>query len=112
MNLDPKQFLPGYIIGTIIVLATMCVWYLAETHGVGTGALLAFVVPVIGALFVGSGLSNIAANANRAANQTNGTMDQRIEAAVTRALASRDQARTWQATSSNPDQPPLPTDNN
>ena len=104
---------PGMmIIGTVIFVATLAAWLYAETHDVDTSALLAFAVPVVGALFLSSGISAARSAAEQSANQTNGSMDAKIraamgsalsehdgalEAAVSAALAKRDAARTRQA---------------
>lgn len=84
------------VIGTIIFVTVCGCWLYAEMHGVGTGALLAFAVPVVGALFLSGGIRDAVSAAEKAANQTNGNLDQRIEAAVSRANAVRDAARTRQ----------------
>lgn len=101
-----NQYLPGYIIGTIVFTITVAGWLYAEAHGISTSALLGFAIPVVGALFLANGVTNLARDARAAATQTNGSLETRVEAAVTRALASRDQARTWQVVQ----QPPLPTE--
>ena len=104
-----KPTLAAMIIGTIITLGTMGVWYLAELNHIGTGALLAFVVPIVGALFIGNQLSSTSSAAQQAANQTNGSMKSTVKTAVAEALAERDHTRTWQ-TVSDGGQPPLPVD--
>jgi len=101
-----NQYLPGYIIGTIIFTVTVAGWLYAESHGISTSSLLGFAIPVVGALFLANGVSNLARDARSAATQTNGSLETRVEASVARALASRDAARMWQSSQ----QPPLPHD--
>lgn len=85
------------VIGTVIFVTVTVAWLVAEFNHIGTGALLAFAVPIVGALFIGHQLGSTADAAKQAANQTNGILNERLEAAVTSALAKRDAARTWQA---------------
>lgn len=85
------------VIGTVIFVTVTGAWLVAEFNGIGTGALLAFAVPVVGALFIGHQLGTTASAAQQAANQTNGMMESRVESAVASALAKRDAARTRQA---------------
>ena len=100
------------IIGTIVFVVTIAAWLVAEFNHVPTGALLAFAVPVVAALFLANGLNRTAAAAQQAAAQTNGALDARIksgvaagiaeqlpaiETAAAAANAKRDAARTRQA---------------
>ena len=84
------------IAGTIITIVTIGAWLFAATHGIDTAPLFAFVIPIVGALFVANGLGKTAEHAQQAATQTNGMMGPRIKAAVAEALADRDAARTRQ----------------
>ena len=90
------------ILGTIIFVTVTAAWLFAEFHHIGTGALLAFAVPVVGALFIGHQLGATATAAQQAASQTNGGLDARIKAGATAALAERDATRTMQAQQSQP----------
>lgn len=96
------------VIGTVIFVTVTGAWLLAEFNHIGTGALLAFAVPIVGALFIGHQLGTTADAAKQAANQTNGILSDRVEAAVTKALAARDAARTWQAQQADPAQAAQP----
>lgn len=94
---DNRPTIAMLIIGMVIFVSTLAAWVFAEVNGISTGALLAFAVPVVGALFVGHQIGKAADAAQQAANQTNGVMESRIESAVASALARRDAARTRQA---------------
>ena len=94
---DNRPTLAMMIIGAVIFVAVIGAWLVAEFNHIGTGALLAFAVPVVAGLFVGQQLGATRDAAQQAANQTNGILDGRIEAAVSTALAKRDAARTRQA---------------
>lgn len=83
--------------GTLIAVATIGAWLYAATHGIDTAPLFAFVIPIVGALFVANGLGKTSEAAQQAATQTNGLLGPRIKAAVSEALADRDAARTRQA---------------
>jgi hypothetical protein len=83
--------------GTVITIATIGAWLYGATHGIDTAPLFAFVIPVVGALFVAQNLGKTSEAAQQAANQTNGQLGPRIKAAVAEALADRDAARTRQA---------------
>lgn len=85
------------IIGAVIFVAVIAAWLFAEFNHIGTGALLAFAVPVVGALFIGHQLGSTADAAKQAVSQTNGGLDGRVKSAVSAALADRDAARTRQA---------------
>ena len=100
------------IIGTIVFVVTIAAWLVAEFNDVPTGALLAFAVPVVAALFLANGLNRTTAAAQQAAAQTNGALDARIKAGVAAGIAEqlpaietaaaaanakRDAARTRQA---------------
>ena len=85
------------VIGCIIFLGVLAAWLYAESRNIDTSALLAFAVPVVSALFLAGTVQRGAEAAERAANQTNGALDGRIQAAVSAALANRDAARTRQA---------------
>lgn len=94
---DNRPTIAMLIIGTIVFVAVLACWLLAEFNHIGTGALLAFAVPVVSALFLANNLTRTASAAQQAASQTNGMLDARVKAAVTAALSDRDAARTWQA---------------
>ncbi|MGW5239503.1 hypothetical protein ACWEOW_11270 [Monashia sp. NPDC004114] len=83
--------------GTLITLAVIAAWLWGKTNGIETTELMAFAVPVVGALFLVTPLTKAADSAAQAAQQTNGAMDARIKSAVSAALADRDAARTRQA---------------
>lgn len=83
--------------GTVITIATIGAWLYGATHHIDTAPLFAFVIPVVGALFVAQNLGTTRDAAQQAANQTNGQLGPRIKAAVSEALADRDAARTRQA---------------
>jgi hypothetical protein len=99
------------VAGTVISLATIAAWLYGATHGIDTAPLFAFVIPVVGSLFIANGLGKTAEHAQAAATQTNGMMGPRIKAAVSEALAERDAARTRQAQGDISDDvpPPAPT---
>lgn len=84
------------VAGTVITVATIAAWLWGKTHGVDTGELMAFVVPIVGALFLVTAVGRGTEAAQAAAAQTNGMLDARVKAAVSSALADRDQARTRQ----------------
>ena len=100
------------VIGTIVFIVTIAAWLIAEFNHVPTGALLAFSVPVVAALFLANNLNRTAEAAQQAAAQTNGALDARIKAGVAAGIAEqlpaieqaaaaanakRDAARTRQA---------------
>lgn len=95
--MDTRPTLAMMIIGAVIFVAVLVAWLVAEFNGVATGALLAFAVPVVGALFIGHQLGATRDAAQQAATQTNGMMETRVKSAVASALADRDAARTRQA---------------
>lgn len=86
--------------GTVIFIATLAAWLYASERGIDTTVLWTVTTPVIGALFIGGALSKTADHAEQAAIQTNGSMEAKIKAQVSSALADRDAARTWQANGS------------
>ena len=94
---DNRPTLAMMIIGAVIFVCVTAAWLTAEFNHIGTGALLAFAVPVVGALFIGQQLGATRDAAQQAASQTNGALDARIKAGVAAALADRDAARTRQA---------------
>ncbi len=94
---DNRPTLAMMVIGAVIFVAVIVAWLVAEFNHIGTGALLAFAVPVVAALFVGQQLGATRDAAQQAAAQTNGALDSRIKAGVAAALAARDAARTRQA---------------
>lgn len=96
MSSDERRELIAYVTGTVIVLATLGAWLYAEANGIGTGPLLGFVVPVVGALFIGRNLGTAKEAAQQAATQTNGGLEARVKSATAQALAERDAARTRQ----------------
>lgn len=83
--------------GTIITLGTIAAWLWGKLRGIDTGELMAFVVPIVGALFLVTAVGRAGEAAQQAAQQTNGMLEGRIKAAVASALADRDAARTRQA---------------
>ena len=93
--------------GTVIFIATLAAWLFGSLNHIDTNVLWSVVTPVIGALFIGTSLGRVANSAQQAAIQTNGGMSDKIEAAVSTALAKRDASRTWQQ--AQPDPHPAPT---
>ena len=83
--------------GVIIFVSTLAAWLFGEFQGVDTTILWAVATPVVMALFVGGQLGRVAESSAAAATQTNGSMSERIKAAVSSALADRDAARTRQS---------------
>lgn len=83
--------------GCVISLAVIAAWLWGKLHGIETTELMAFAVPVVGALFLVSPISRAGEAAQQAVAQTNGALDARVEQAVAQALAHRDAARTRQA---------------
>lgn len=108
MNNNKGQTVAAMSFGTIIFLATLAAWLYGSAHGIDTTVLWSVVTPVIGFLFIGGALSKTADHAEQAAIQTNGSMEAKIKAQVSSALADRDAARTWQATT--PVGPPVRVD--
>lgn len=96
MNDNTRPTNTMLVIGAVIFVTVTGAWLFAEFNHIGTGALLAFAVPVVSALFLGHQLGQTATAAQQAANQTNGMMESRVESAVASALAKRDAARTRQ----------------
>jgi hypothetical protein len=90
------QTVAAMTFGTIIFCATLAAWLYGEAHNIDTTVVWTVTTPVIGFLFVGASLSKTAEHAEQAAVQTNGSMDSKIKAAVSSALADRDAARTRQ----------------
>lgn len=91
------QTVAAMTFGTIIFCATLGAWLYGAERGIDTTVLWSVTTPVIGFLFIGGALSKTAEHAEQAAVQTNGSMDSKIKAAVSSALADRDKARTRQA---------------
>lgn len=85
------------VIGALVTLAAIGAWVFAKLNNLDTGELMAFVVPIVGALFLVGQVAKGAEAAQQAAQQTNGMLDARVKAAVAAALADRDAARTRQA---------------
>lgn len=81
--------------GTVIFVITVTAWLYSALNNIDSGVLWNVAVPVIIALFVGDKLRETADAAKRAATQTNGNLDARVENAVTAALSRRDAARAW-----------------
>jgi hypothetical protein len=102
------QTVAAMAFGTVIFIATLVAWLYGSQRGIDTTVLWSVVTPVIGFLFIGGALSKTADHAEQAAIQTNGSMEAKIKAQVSSALADRDAARTWQATS--PLAPPVRVD--
>lgn len=84
------------VIGVILFLASLAAWIYCAERGINTDILWAVVVPILTALFIGHQLGTTAENAQKAADQTNGSLEPRVKAAVASALADRDKARTRQ----------------
>lgn len=91
------QTVAAMTFGTVIFLATLAAWLYGSERGIDTTVLWSVTTPVIGFLFIGGALNKTAEHAEQAAVQTNGSMDSKIKAAVSSALADRDKARTRQA---------------
>lgn len=85
------------ILGAVLFCAVIAAWIYAKAHHIDTTELLAFAVPVIGALFLVGPINAAAQSSAQAASQTNGVLDARIQSAVASALRNRDAARTRQA---------------
>lgn len=102
------QTVAAMAFGTVIFIATLVAWIYASLNDIDSTVLWSVVTPVIGFLFIGGALSKTADHAEQAAIQTNGSMEAKIKAQVSSALADRDAARTWQATS--PLAPPVRVD--
>jgi hypothetical protein len=85
------------VLGAILFVAVIAAWVYCKVQGINTTELLAFAVPVIGALFLVGPINQAAQASQQAAAQTNGVLDARIQSAVSSALAKRDAARTRQA---------------
>jgi len=96
-NSTKGQSIAAMAFGTIIFVATLAAWLYGSERGIDTNVLWSVVTPVIGFLFIGGALNKTAEHAEQAAVQTNGSMDSKIKAAVSSALADRDSARTRQA---------------
>ena len=86
------------ISGTIIFVCLSVIWLLAAIRDIDTGALLAFGVPVIGALFLTGQIADARTAAQQAAQQTNGALDARIVAGAMHAASMRDAAKTMAIT--------------
>ena len=94
---DNHPTVANMIFGVIIFVTTLAAWLWGEKNGVNTDVLWVIAVPVITALFIGNSLGKVANATQQTALQTNGTLDTRIENAVTRSLASRDVTRAKQS---------------
>lgn len=92
-----RPTLPTMVVGLILFLAALAAWLYAADKDINTDILWAVIVPILTALFVGHQVSAAAENAQKAADQTNGTMNERIKSVMIEALAERDAARTWQS---------------
>lgn len=98
MNSNGKgQTVAAMLFGTIIFIATLVAWIYASLNDIDSTVLWSVVTPVIGFLFIGGALSKTAEHAEQAAIQTNGSLEAKVRAQVSAALADRDAARTWQA---------------
>ncbi len=86
------------VIGTVIFVAVLGAWLFAEMHDIpgSSGIIFTFAGPVVTALFLSGRIGQAADAATQAAIQTNGTLEQRVQTAVSKALAVRDAARTRQ----------------
>lgn len=84
--------------GVIVFVSTLVAWLYGSQSGVDTQILWAVSTPIVLALFVGQQLAHASEQAQKAADQTNGTLTTRIESVVARVvretLAARDSART------------------
>lgn len=85
------------VLGALLFCAVIAAWTFCKLRQIDTTELLAFAVPVIGALFLVGPINQAAQASQQAAAQTNGVLDARIQSAVSSALAKRDAARTRQA---------------
>jgi hypothetical protein len=85
------------VLGAVLFCAVIAAWTFCKLRQIDTTELLAFAVPVIGALFLVGPINQAAQASQQAAAQTNGVLDARIQSAVSSALAKRDAARTRQA---------------
>lgn len=85
------------VLGVVVFVVVVGAWLAGKRWGIDTSELVAFSVPVIGALFLVGPINKAADSSAQAAAQTNGVLGARIEAAVSAALAKRDAARTRQA---------------
>jgi hypothetical protein len=85
------------VLGAVLFCAVIGAWTFCKLRQIDTTELLAFAVPVIGALFLVGPINQAAQASQQAAAQTNGVLDARIQSAVSSALAKRDAARTRQA---------------
>ena len=92
------------LIGLGVMGMSLAAWLYGEKNGIDTRVLWTVVPSLLIALFIGNSIgtntevSQKAADAaQQAVTQTNGSMDARIEAGVSKALANRDAARTRQA---------------
>ena len=85
------------VIGTILFVFSLAAWVYCAERDINTDILWAVVVPILTALFIGHQLGSIGENAQKAAEQTNGSLIPRMEAAVQSAMAKRDAARMYQS---------------
>lgn len=109
--MNNRPTLPTMVVGLILFLAALAAWLYAADRDINTDILWAVIVPILTALFVGHQVSAAAENAQKAADQTNGTMNERIKSVMIEALAERDAARTWQA-QQNGNKPSINTERN
>jgi len=110
-----KENMIRVICGTIITVASLATWYLAAREHIDTSAILAFVVPIVGALFITGQVAEARNAAQQAASQTNGALDARIVAGAMHAASIRDAAKTAAITTATADgqvfpQPPVGND--
>lgn len=98
------------ILGGVIFVSVVGAWLLGKRWGIETTELMAFAVPVVGALFLVGPINQAADASKAAAAQTNGVLDARIQSAVAKALANRDHARTRQSQGDISEAVPSPTD--
>ena len=92
-----QRSVSSMVIGTILFVFSLAAWVYCAERDINTDILWAVVVPILTALFIGHQLGSIGENAQKAAEQTNGTLIPRVEAAVQTAMAKRDAARLYQS---------------
>lgn len=84
------------IAGCVVLAMSLAAWLYGEVRGIDTSIIWTITGPVVVALMIGTQVATAADAAQRAAAQTNGALDARVQASVAQALAARDAARTRQ----------------
>ena len=85
--MKPDKITMAY--GVVIFVVTTAAWLWGERVGIDTTILWAVATPIVMALFMGQSMADTAEHARQAATQTNGTLAERMENAVTNALAKQ-----------------------